>query len=92
MNMTDLYRHVAAFWRMQTRLSELNKTLHRVSAFACTFQLPRIPNDEIFGDPLYEAWTADGEPLDRITAQQLAQSQPSPSSSRHWIVPHGRAH
>jgi hypothetical protein len=42
--------------------------------------------DRIYGNPLHEAWHADGEPLDRQTPAQSARA----TSSRFIIVPHGR--
>jgi hypothetical protein len=40
----------------------------------------------IVGNPLHEAWTADGEPLERVSPDAMAKSR----ASRHLIVPHNR--
>lgn len=40
----------------------------------------------VVGNPLYEAWTADGEPLERMTPEQVAKS----CASRYVVVPHSR--
>jgi len=44
-------------------------------------------SEPVRGNPLHEAWTADGEPLERLTPSELAQSNPT------WlfIVPHNRS-
>lgn len=41
---------------------------------------------DVVGNPSHEAWTADGEPLERMTPEQLAKS----CASRHIVVPHNR--
>ncbi len=41
---------------------------------------------QVLGNPLHEAWNADGEPLERMTPSELAKS----SASRHIVVPHSR--
>lgn len=40
--------------------------------------------ESIVGNPLHEAWTADGEPLERMSPGELAKS----SATHHLIVPH----
>jgi hypothetical protein len=42
--------------------------------------------DDVVGNPLHEAWTADGQPLERMTPEQLAKS----CASRHIVVPHSQ--
>ena len=41
---------------------------------------------QVLGNPLHEAWTADGEPLERMTPVDLAKQ----CTSRTLIVPHSR--
>ncbi len=40
----------------------------------------------IVGNPLHEAWTVTGEPLERMSHDELVKSYPS----RYLIIPHGR--
>ncbi len=42
--------------------------------------------EPMVGNPLHEAWSADGEPLERMTPEQMAKS----SASRYLVVPHNR--
>ncbi|BCX05499.1 MAG: hypothetical protein KatS3mg053_3437 [Candidatus Roseilinea sp.] len=53
---------------------------------AITRKLCALSADDVAGNPLHEAWTADGEPLDRMTPTELARSR----TSRHLVVPHSR--
>lgn len=46
----------------------------------------RVFAEDVVGNPLHEAWTADGEPLERVTPGELARS----GTSRHLVVPHSR--
>ena len=46
----------------------------------------KLFGEPVLGNPLHEAWSADGEPLDRMTPEQLAKS----SASRYLVVPHNR--
>jgi hypothetical protein len=87
MKMSYLHLRNSSLQHARAGLSILGELLKRLNAFARAFELPRTPDFVIYGDPRYEAWTADGEPLDRMTPQEYAQLQPS----RHLIVPHGRA-
>ena len=41
---------------------------------------------QVVGNPLHEAWSADGEPLERMRPEQLAKTNPT----RYLIVPHSR--
>jgi hypothetical protein len=43
--------------------------------------------ESVVGNPLHEAWTADGEPLERTSPDEMAKS----CSARHLIVPHSRS-
>lgn len=47
----------------------------------------RLFAESVVGNPLHEAWTAGGEPLERITPSELAKS----GAARHLVVPHSRS-
>lgn len=57
-----------------------------VAGRAFARKLCALSTDDVAGNPLHEAWTADGEPLERMTPSELARA----STSRHLIVPHSR--
>ena len=61
--------------------------LHMSSAWRALARRLFAWQAHMVGNPLYEAWTADGEPLERMTPTELAKS----SMSRHLIVPHSRS-
>jgi hypothetical protein len=42
--------------------------------------------EQMVGNPLHEAWTASGEPLERMCPDELAKSH----VSRYLVVPHSR--
>ena len=42
--------------------------------------------ETIVGNPLYEAWTVSGEPLERMSHSELVKTYPS----RYLIIPHSR--
>lgn len=46
-----------------------------------------LVGEPVYGNPLHEAWSADGEPLERLTPQQLAGA----ARVREVIVPHNRS-
>jgi hypothetical protein len=60
----------------------------RISATrrAFTRRLCKLFAGDVVGNPLHEAWTADGEPLERMTPADSVKS----CTSRHLIVPHSR--
>jgi hypothetical protein len=43
--------------------------------------------EPVVGNPLHEAWTANGEPLDRMSPDELAKS----CASHYLVVPHSRS-
>jgi hypothetical protein len=47
----------------------------------------KLFGEPVYGNPLHEAWSADGEPLERLTPDQHAKS----ATSRRVIVPHSRS-
>ena len=47
---------------------------------------PHIIGSPLLGNPLHEAWTADGEPLERLSPAEVAQA----CTSRYLIMPPNR--
>jgi hypothetical protein len=41
---------------------------------------------QVVGNPLHEAWTVEGEPIERMTPQAMAKA----STSQHLVLPHNR--
>lgn len=41
----------------------------------------------VLGNPLHEAWSADGEPLERMNPNEVSKR----NASRHIVVPHNRS-
>jgi hypothetical protein len=48
--------------------------------------LRKLFGPPVLGNPLHEAWSVDGEPLERMTPDQLAKKSPT----RYLIAPHNR--
>jgi hypothetical protein len=46
----------------------------------------KLLSESVVGNPLHEAWTADGKPLERVSPAEQAKS----CASRHVVVPHSR--
>jgi hypothetical protein len=59
--------------------------LMRMAGALRTRRLQARRRNVIYGNPLHEAWDADGEPLDRETPAQHARHV----SSRYLVTPHG---
>ncbi len=75
------------FWRRRIRALAWLRLLRQMGAVIQALRLPLLSEPQIYGDPRYEAWTADGEPIERVSPAQAANDQ----QSRYLIVPHGRS-
>ena len=74
------------------RSPKLHRTLDVLTQFrarilvARRVALRKLFGSPLPGNPLHEAWTADGEPLERLSPAEVAQA----CTSRYLIMPPNR--
>jgi hypothetical protein len=74
--------------RVKSRASEAAQSAIGSRAASVWRKLTRrLFAESVVGNPLHEAWTADGEPLERMSPDEMAKSR----AMHHLVVPHSRS-